>query len=143
MNFGLSADVASHSRICDVGRCLPALAYRFLFGFGHFDSLRKISQASTFPVLMADKPRVPSPGAEPPAERSPWALVGLGVQFCAALLVGVSAGNWLDRQLGSAPVFLLVGLFGFGGGTFVVSYRRLMKPAAPRSTEDTESLPKR
>ena len=92
---------------------------------------------------MADKPRVPSPGAEPPAERSPWALVGLGVQFCAALLVGVSAGNWLDRQLGSAPVFLLVGLFGFGGGTFVVSYRRLMRPAAPRSTEDTDSLPKR
>ena len=66
----------------------------------------------------------------PPAgEASPWALAGLGMQFFAAIILFVYAGAWLDRRVGSSPLFLLAGLFLGGGGTFYVSYRRLTGPA--------------
>lgn len=62
----------------------------------------------------------------PTRERSPWALAGLGIQFFVAIVLFVILGNWLDKRLGSAPLFLLSGLFLGGGGTFYLSYRRLM-----------------
>jgi len=66
-------------------------------------------------------------GATPHSgERSPWALAGLGVQFFASLLFFVYAGTWLDQRFGLSPLFLLLGLFVGGGGTFYLSYRRLM-----------------
>lgn len=44
-------------------------------------------------------------------------FLGLGVQFCAAILVGVFAGQWADRRFGTEPWMILVGAFlGFGGG---------------------------
>ena len=64
----------------------------------------------------------------PPGERSPWALAGLGMQFFLALLLFVYAGAWLDRRFDVSPLFLLLGLFVGGGGTFYLSYRRLMAP---------------
>jgi F0F1-type ATP synthase assembly protein I len=71
----------------------------------------------------------------PPGEVSPWALAGLGMQFFVAILLFVYAGNWLDRRLGSAPLFLLGGLFLGGGGSFWTAYRRLM--AGTRTTPST------
>jgi F0F1-type ATP synthase assembly protein I len=60
-------------------------------------------------------------------EQSPWALAGLGMQFVVAVLVCVYAGSWVDTRFGTSPLFLLVGLFVGGGGTFFLSYRRLMR----------------
>ena len=67
--------------------------------------------------------RPPSTGDDGP---TPLALAGLGLQWFVAVLAFVYAGNWVDRQLGSTPVALLVGLFVGGGGVFYVSVRRLL-----------------
>ena len=91
---------------------------------------------------MADEPRTPIPGSTPPGEQSPWALAGLGLQFFASILIFVYAGTWLDRRLDTSPLFVLGALVVGGGGSFYVSYRRLMKPTGSRFTDDTDSLPK-
>ena len=75
---------------------------------------------------MDEKPGCTAPQIPPAREQSPWALAGLGIQFFVAILLFVVIGNWLDTRAGTAPLFLLSGLFFGGGGTFYVSYRRLM-----------------
>jgi len=35
----------------------------------------------------------------------------IGIVLLVAVLVGVLAGYWADQQLGTLPIFLLVGLF--------------------------------
>ncbi len=41
----------------------------------------------------------------------------IGIEFALSVLVGLGAGNWLDRKFGSAPWLMLVGLgFGFTAG---------------------------
>ena len=76
-----------------------------------------------------------------PTEISPWALAGLGMHFFVALIAFVYAGNWVDTRLGTAPVFLFLGVFLGGGGTFFLSYRRLIAstPSEPKpgSTDGT------
>ncbi len=43
----------------------------------------------------------------------------IGILLLVTTLVGVLAGYWVDRQLGSVPVFVLVGFFaGAGMGTY-------------------------
>jgi hypothetical protein len=69
------------------------------------------------------------PGKSPSTgERSPWVLAGLGMQFFVALVLFAYAGAWLDRRFDSSPLWMLVGVFLGGGGTFYLSYRRLMGP---------------
>ena len=91
---------------------------------------------------MTEGPRTPKPRSTPPGEHSPWALAGLGVQFFVSIMLCVYAGTWLDRRFDTSPLFVLGGLFVGGGGTFYASYRRLMKPAGSRVTDDTDTLPK-
>jgi F0F1-type ATP synthase assembly protein I len=69
---------------------------------------------------------------------SPWALAGLGLQFCVAIVMFVYLGNWLDRRLDTAPLFLLGGVLVGGGGTFYSGYRRVIAPKA-RNTDSTDS----
>ena len=58
-----------------------------------------------------------------------------GFEFAAVLLAFVFLGQWLDRRLDTAPVFLLVCVFvGFAGATFSM-YRRL---TAAQAREDAE-----
>ena len=54
------------------------------------------------------------------------ALAGLGVQFAVTLVAFYYLGQWLDRRFGTAPVFLLVGVFGGAGASFYAMYSRLM-----------------
>jgi F0F1-type ATP synthase assembly protein I len=50
---------------------------------------------------------------------SPGRFVGLGVQFAAAILLGVFGGQWVDRRFGSDPWGVLLGAFaGFGAGFY-------------------------
>ena len=44
-------------------------------------------------------------------------MAGAGLQFSAALLAGLYAGQWLYRRFATAPVFLYLGVaFGAIGG---------------------------
>ncbi len=90
-----------------------------------------------------EPPRHP-PKVDPPTETSPWALAGLGMQFFVALIAFVYAGNWVDARAGTAPVFLLLGVFLGGGGSFFLSYRRLIasSPSGPKPGS-TDNMPPR
>ena len=55
-----------------------------------------------------------------------WAYVVLfseiGISLLVTTLVGVLVGYWVDKQLGTLPVFLIVGfLVGAGSGTLMIA----------------------
>lgn len=75
-----------------------------------------------------------TPKASPSADVSPWALAGLGAQFFVAIIAFVYLGNWLDARFDTAPLFLLLGVFLGGGGSFYLNYRRLTARTSPAST---------
>lgn len=56
-----------------------------------------------------------------------WAYVALfseiGVSLLVTTLLGVLVGYWLDKQLGTLPVFLLIGFFAGAGAGTVMIYR--------------------
>jgi len=58
------------------------------------------------------------------------AYAGFGHQFVIALLVFVYVGQWLDRKLGTEPLFLILGVFVGAGGAFYSMYRKLMAAQA-------------
>ncbi len=55
------------------------------------------------------------------------AMAGLGFLFAASLVVFYFLGQWLDRRLGTAPVFLLGCVFVGGGASFYAMYTQLMR----------------
>ncbi len=88
---------------------------------------------------MVDEPQDPVGRSRPASEQSPWALAGLGTQFFVALVAFGYAGNWVDERVDTSPVFLLVGVFLGGGGTFYMSYRRLMSRMDAAERERSKS----
>ena len=54
------------------------------------------------------------------------ALAGLGIQFAVSLVAFYYLGQWLDRRLGTAPVFLLISVFIGAGASFWAMYRQLV-----------------
>jgi len=91
---------------------------------------------------MVDEPQEPLRHSRASGEQSPWALASLGTQFLIALLAFGYAGNWLDERWGTSPLFLLAGVLLGGGGTFYLSYRRLMSrmDAAARDQADASDV---
>jgi len=70
------------------------------------------------------------------ARRGPgFAAAGAGFQFAASLVVFVFVGQWLDRRLGTAPVFLLGCVLVGAAGSIFLMYRTLM---AAQRREDEE-----
>ena len=57
---------------------------------------------------------------------SAQALAGLGLQFVVVILLCVYAGLWLDKKLGTAPWFVVVGAVVGATSGFFVMYRVLM-----------------
>jgi len=49
----------------------------------------------------------------------------IGLLLLVTTLVGIAAGYWLDQQLGTLPVFVLVGFFA-GAGIGTVGIYRLI-----------------
>ena len=46
----------------------------------------------------------------------------IGITLLVTTLVGVLVGSWVDKQLGTLPVFLIVGfLAGAGAGTVAIA----------------------
>ena len=76
-------------------------------------------------------PRPPADASHEAAARSGelggLAMAGLGFQFAVALVVFYYLGQWLDRRLGTAPVFLLGCVFVGGGASFYAMYTQLMR----------------
>lgn len=50
----------------------------------------------------------------------------MGLQFALSILLFVYAGQWVDRKLGTTPLFLVLGAFIGAGAGFYSMYRRLM-----------------
>ena len=71
--------------------------------------------------------------APPAAGPGPAMYAGFGLQFVVALLVFLYIGQWLDRKLGTGPVFLLIGVFVGAGGAFYSMYRSV---TAAQTRED-------
>jgi len=67
-------------------------------------------------------------------------FAGVGLQFALSIIVFLYAGQWLDRKLGTAPWFLLIGVFVGGAGSFYSMYHKLM---AAQAREDAARKAKR
>ena len=52
---------------------------------------------------------------------------GLGIQLAATILVGVLAGQWMDRKAGTDGVFTILGALLAFGGTLYSLIRELSK----------------
>lgn len=51
---------------------------------------------------------------------------GLGIQFALSILLFLWVGQWVDKKLGSEPLFLFVGVFSGAAAAFYAMYRTLM-----------------
>jgi F0F1-type ATP synthase assembly protein I len=60
-------------------------------------------------------------------------FAGVGLQFAISIVAFLFLGQWVDRKLGSSPVFLLAGVFIGGSAAFYSMYRRL---AAAQKADD-------
>lgn len=76
-------------------------------------------------------------GKRPAAPPSASAFAGFGIQFVVALLLFLYLGKWVDQKLGTAPLFLIVGVFVGAGASFYSMYRGLTG-AQRRSREEKE-----
>jgi F0F1-type ATP synthase assembly protein I len=61
----------------------------------------------------------------PAATPSASAFAGFGIQFVVALLLFLYLGKWVDAKLGTAPLFLVLGVFLGAGAAFYSMYRGL------------------
>jgi ATP synthase protein I len=60
-----------------------------------------------------------------------WAYAALfseiGISLLVTTLAGVLAGYWVDTQLGTVPIFVIVGFLGGAGSGTVIIYRLLTR----------------
>ena len=79
-----------------------------------------------------ERPLKPEPGSEKkPSPASTMAgmgtVAGMGLQFAISILLFLLAGQWIDQKLHTAPLFLIVFVFGGAGASFYSIYRKLME----------------
>jgi F0F1-type ATP synthase assembly protein I len=72
-------------------------------------------------------------------------FAGIGLQFAVSIVLFVFAGQWLDRRMGTGPLFLILGAFVGAGGAFYSMYRKLMAfqksdPPSDRAGKDKRDL---
>jgi F0F1-type ATP synthase assembly protein I len=77
-----------------------------------------------------ERPLKPEPGSVKPSKPTSMAgagaVAGMGLQFAISILLFLMAGQWIDRKLGTAPLFLILFVFLGAGGSFYSIYRKLM-----------------
>jgi F0F1-type ATP synthase assembly protein I len=60
-----------------------------------------------------------------------WAYAALfseiGISLLVTTLAGVLFGSWVDTQLGTLPIFVIVGFLGGAGSGTVIIYRLLTR----------------
>jgi F0F1-type ATP synthase assembly protein I len=78
-----------------------------------------------------ERPLDPEPGSEIPSPvpkvSGAGAAAGMGLQFAISVILFLLAGQWLDRKLGTEPLFLMVFVFVGAGASFYSIYRKLME----------------
>ena len=81
-----------------------------------------------------ERPLKPEHGSEnPPPKHSSrgaggaGAAAGMGLQFALSVVLFLLAGQWIDRKLGTAPLFLIVFVFVGAGASFYSIYRKLVE----------------
>ena len=67
----------------------------------------------------------PKPDNSGQDELNIGSFAGVGLQFAVSIVLFLFLGQWIDRKLGSSPIFLLAGVFIGGGAAFHSMYRRL------------------
>jgi ATP synthase protein I len=65
-------------------------------------------------------------------------FAGLGFQLVAAILLFLYGGQWVDRRLGTDPIFLLLGVFIGAAATIYSMYRSLMAEQRREAEQDRE-----
>jgi len=77
-----------------------------------------------------ERPLKPEPGSENPSPEpsipGAGAVAGMGFQFAISILLFLLAGQWIDRKLGTEPLFLIMFVFTGAGASFYSIYRKLM-----------------
>ena len=77
-----------------------------------------------------ERPLKPEHGSVKPSKPTSLAgagaVAGMGLQFAISILLFLLAGQWIDRKLGTAPLFLILFVFLGAGGSFYSIYRKLM-----------------
>lgn len=67
---------------------------------------------------------------------------GLGLQFAASIVLFLYLGQWLDRKLGTEPLFLYVGVFTGAGAAFYSMYRNLMADQRREEQDKRDGRPR-
>ena len=62
-------------------------------------------------------------------------FAGVGLQFAAAIVIFLFAGQWVDNKLGTSGLFTIAGVFIGGGGAFYLMYRKI---SAAQRRDDEE-----
>ena len=66
-------------------------------------------------------------------------FAGVGIQFAAAIVIFLFAGQWVDDRLGTSGLFTIAGVFIGAGGAFYLIYRKI---TAAQRRDDEERLGK-
>ena len=64
-------------------------------------------------------------------------FAGLGIQFAAAIILFLFAGQWVDDRLGTNGLFTIAGVFIGAGAAFYNMYRKIT--AAQRRDDEERS----
>ena len=64
-------------------------------------------------------------------------FAGVGIQFAAAIVIFLFAGQWLDNKLGTSGWFTIIGVFVGAAGAFYLMYRKIR---AAQRRDDAERL---
>jgi F0F1-type ATP synthase assembly protein I len=80
-------------------------------------------------------PRKTDPPSPADSAAGAGSYLGTGLAFAASILVFLYLGQWVDRKLGTAPLFLVIGVFIGAGAGFYSLYKKLM--AAEARDEDS------
>lgn len=74
---------------------------------------------------MSNPPR-PTPDADSASFGAAAKYAGLGFQLVASILLFLYLGRWVDRRIGTEPLFLLLGVFTGLAASIYSMYRSLM-----------------
>jgi F0F1-type ATP synthase assembly protein I len=66
-------------------------------------------------------------------------FAGVGIQFAAAIVIFLFAGQWVDDKLGTGGLFAIAGAFIGAGAAFYLMYRKII---AAQRRDDEERLGK-
>jgi ATP synthase protein I len=79
------------------------------------------------------------PLRKPPPLVDSGALMGVGIQFAASIVLFMLAGRWLDLRLGTTPFLLILGVLVGAGAGFYSMYRQLVVlPERKRREQEAE-----